>query len=52
MTNDTVRRYPRTLEEAFGPYTSRTFDAPQERLCIFRALASVFIRPLTRRFFS
>lgn len=23
-----TRRYPRTLNEAFGPYTSRDFDEP------------------------
>ena len=27
-------RYPRTLEEAFGPYTSHQFE-PEPRVCIF-----------------
>lgn len=29
--NNTTRKYPRTLEEAFGPYTSRDFKpAPRK----------------------
>ena len=27
--NDTTKRFPRTLHEAFGPHTSRRIDVPQ-----------------------
>lgn len=36
MTRD---RYPRTLQEAFGPHTSRDFE-PDPPICIFRALGA------------
>jgi hypothetical protein len=29
--NNTVRKYPRSLEEAFGPYTSPRIDEPARR---------------------
>lgn len=29
--NDTVKRFPRTLEEAFGPYTARQIHEDQPR---------------------
>ncbi len=41
MSND---RHPRTLQEAFGPYTSRDIHAPEERYCFFRALLMFFRR--------
>ena len=30
-------RYPRTLVEAFGPYTDSRIHEPDERICIFTA---------------
>lgn len=39
-------RYPRTLAEAFGPYTSSDFDEP--RHCMFRAIGA-WLRSLFRR---
>lgn len=32
--NETARRFPRTLAQAFGPHTSHTFAEPA-RECIF-----------------
>lgn len=29
--NITTKRYPRTLEQAFGPYTSHQFDEPMHK---------------------
>lgn len=44
-----ARRYPRTLQEAFGPYaTSDSLVVERDRLCFFRPivslLASIFRR--------
>ena len=44
---NTTRKYPRTLQEAFGPYTSREIHEPHEPLsdvlavCIPLAVALV-----------
>lgn len=39
-----TRRYPRTLQEAFGPYTSREIHAPvhrNDRIVVAGCLAAV-----------
>lgn len=36
-------RYPRTLQEAFGPYTSSDFD-PDPRSCYFKAFGEWLVR--------
>jgi hypothetical protein len=43
MTRD---RFPRTLSEAFGPYTSSHFES--ERHCFFRALGAWLVSLLRR----
>jgi hypothetical protein len=41
--NQTTRKHPRTLEEAFGPYTGRELYAPPDpRRARFNALAACF----------
>ena len=35
-----TRRYPRTLQEAFGPYTSRDLEPPHEPLSL-RAMIAI-----------
>jgi hypothetical protein len=32
--NDTTRRHPRTLEEAFGPYERGHVEEPRERMLV------------------
>lgn len=42
MTTNT-RRYPRTLEQAFGPHTSRHIDTPMDkpdRIVVWASLAA------------
>jgi hypothetical protein len=36
-------RYPRTLTEAFGPYTSSHFE-PDPPHCFFRAIGALLLR--------
>ena len=36
-----TRKYPRTLNEAFGPYTSRDFSDPEFRWTPFRIALAV-----------
>lgn len=40
-------RYPRTLEQAFGPHTSRYFE-PDPPICIFRAFGAWLLRLFQR----
>lgn len=46
--NDTVRQYPRTLEEAFGPHCRKQIgDAPrmdwQDKLVLWACVATVVV---------
>lgn len=35
---DTTRRHPRTLQEAFGPYTSREIYEPRKPLTLWERI--------------
>jgi len=45
MLDDNTRRYPRTLQEAFGPYTSNKIDEPRKRRIplVAKLLAVVYV---------
>jgi hypothetical protein len=45
------RKFPRTLQEAFGPYTSREFTEPMEPMSLTHK-AAIVITLLAAAFFT